>query len=106
VIKKLVLSVFGFGLGLLSTSGIVVCQDATESSEKWIQLFKGKDLDGWTPKIRYYDFGDNYAETFRVQDAKELAAGRPSLLLDRGYISLQSESHPIDFRKVELLELK
>ena len=26
-------------------------------------------------------------------------------LIDRGYISLQSESHPIDFRKVELLNL-
>ncbi len=26
-------------------------------------------------------------------------------LLDSGYISLQSESHPIDFRKVELLNL-
>jgi hypothetical protein len=26
-------------------------------------------------------------------------------LLDRGYIALQSESHPIDFRKVELLNL-
>lgn len=26
-------------------------------------------------------------------------------LIDRGYIALQSESHPIDFRKVELLPL-
>ena len=26
-------------------------------------------------------------------------------LIERGYISLQSESHPIDFRKVELLNL-
>jgi hypothetical protein len=26
--------------------------------------------------------------------------------LTEGYISLQSESHPIEFRKVELLELK
>jgi hypothetical protein len=27
------------------------------------------------------------------------------MLLKEGYISLQSESHPIDFRKVELLNL-
>jgi len=27
-------------------------------------------------------------------------------LLDHGSISLQSESHPVEFRKVELLELK
>ena len=26
-------------------------------------------------------------------------------LLDEGYISLQSESHPVEFRKVELLNL-
>lgn len=37
--------------------------------------------------------------------AKELAAGRSSLLIDRGTISLQSESHPVDFRRVELLQL-
>jgi hypothetical protein len=27
-------------------------------------------------------------------------------LLNEGYISLQSESHPVEFRKVELLNLK
>ena len=27
-------------------------------------------------------------------------------LLRRGYISLQAESHPCEFRKVELMELK
>ncbi|MEY3602753.1 MAG: hypothetical protein RL169_1997, partial [Armatimonadota bacterium] len=26
-------------------------------------------------------------------------------LLERGTISLQSESHPVDFRKVEILDL-
>jgi hypothetical protein len=35
---------------------------------EWVQLFNGKDLSGWTPKIRYCEFGDNYAETFRVED--------------------------------------
>ena len=36
---------------------------------------------------------------------KLLDAGQPKLL-DRGTISLQSESHPIDFRKIELLVLE
>ncbi len=36
--------------------------------EEWIQLFNGNDLDGWTPKIRGHEPGDNYAHTFRVQD--------------------------------------
>ena len=36
--------------------------------EKWISLFNGKDLTGWTPKITGYELGDNYANTFRVED--------------------------------------
>ncbi len=35
---------------------------------KWIQLFNGKNLEGWTPKIRYSDCGENYGNTFRVED--------------------------------------
>lgn len=31
-------------------------------------LFNGKNLDGWTPKIRYCELGDNYGNTFRVED--------------------------------------
>ena len=38
-------------------------------------------------------------------DAKKLIANG-KLLLTEGYISLQSESHPCEFRKVELKELK
>ncbi|MDB2687774.1 DUF1080 domain-containing protein, partial [Mariniblastus sp.] len=37
---------------------------------KWIQLFNGKDLTGWTAKIRGHELGDNYADTFRVVDGK------------------------------------
>jgi hypothetical protein len=36
--------------------------------EKWIQLFNGKNLDGWTPKIAKYDLGVNFGNTFRVED--------------------------------------
>lgn len=34
----------------------------------WLQLFNGKDLTGWTPKIRYHALGDNFANTFRVEN--------------------------------------
>lgn len=34
----------------------------------WVQLFNGKNLEGWTPKIKGYELGDNYADTFRVED--------------------------------------
>ncbi|HEX5102966.1 MAG TPA: DUF1080 domain-containing protein [Pirellulaceae bacterium] len=36
--------------------------------EKWVSLFNGHDLTGWTPKIRGYELGDNFGETFRVED--------------------------------------
>lgn len=41
---------------------------STQAEEKWQQLFNGKDLDGWTPKIRGYDYGVNFGNTFRVKD--------------------------------------
>jgi hypothetical protein len=34
----------------------------------WIPLFNGRDLDGWTVKISGHDIGDNYRNTFRVED--------------------------------------
>jgi hypothetical protein len=41
---------------------------AASSGEDWISLFDGKDLSGWTPKIKGYELGDNYAKTFRVEN--------------------------------------
>ena len=35
---------------------------------EWVSLFNGKDLTGWTPKIRYSELGDNNGDTFRVRD--------------------------------------
>ncbi|MFB3787665.1 MAG: DUF1080 domain-containing protein [bacterium] len=35
---------------------------------KWIPLFNGKDLEGWKPKITGYELGDNFGNTFRVED--------------------------------------
>ena len=40
---------------------------ARESSD-WIQLFNGKNLDGWDVKITGHDLNDNFANTFRVED--------------------------------------
>ncbi|WP_345165916.1 DUF1080 domain-containing protein [Algibacter aquimarinus] len=37
-------------------------------SENWESLFNGKDLTGWTPKIKGHAFGDNYNNTFLVED--------------------------------------
>ena len=42
--------------------------EAASSSAQWISLFNGKNLDGWTPKIRYEAFGEDSRKTFRVED--------------------------------------
>lgn len=34
----------------------------------WTSLFDGESLDGWTPKIRGFELGENYRDTFRVED--------------------------------------
>lgn len=39
-----------------------------EGGKRWIQLFNGKDLTGWTPKITGYPLGENFGNTFRVKD--------------------------------------
>ena len=36
--------------------------------KEWIQLFNGKNLDDWAPKIAGYALGENYANTFRVEN--------------------------------------
>jgi 3-keto-disaccharide hydrolase len=38
------------------------------SPRDWIQLFNGKDLTGWTPKFAKHDLGENFNNTFRVED--------------------------------------
>ncbi|MGL4328315.1 MAG: 3-keto-disaccharide hydrolase, partial [Tannerellaceae bacterium] len=42
--------------------------EPSTKAENWIQLFNGKDLSGWTPKITGYPSGENFANTFRVED--------------------------------------
>ncbi|WP_153796771.1 3-keto-disaccharide hydrolase [Foetidibacter luteolus] len=36
--------------------------------EKWVSLLNGKDLTGWTPKITGYAAGENFGNTFRIED--------------------------------------
>jgi hypothetical protein len=38
------------------------------NKEEWIQLFNGRDLDGWTPKFAKHDLGENFNNTFRVEN--------------------------------------
>jgi hypothetical protein len=35
---------------------------------KWVSLFNGKNLENWIPKIAGYKAGENFGNTFRVED--------------------------------------
>ena len=37
-------------------------------AREWIELFNGRNLDGWTAKIAKHEVGENFANTFRVAD--------------------------------------
>jgi hypothetical protein len=40
--------------------------DAKPTARDWIQLFNGRDLDGWVIKFKGYPLGENVNNTFRV----------------------------------------
>ena len=42
--------------------------DEPAKNGKWIQLFNGKDLEDWQVKIRGHELGENFGNTFRVED--------------------------------------
>jgi hypothetical protein len=42
--------------------------------EEWVQLFDGQSLEGWKVKIAGFELGQNYGETFRVEDGLLKAA--------------------------------
>ena len=57
-------------VSLLVIGGMLLtgCQSNNADEEEWLELFNGRDLDGWIPKIRYHAVGENFANTFRVED--------------------------------------
>ena len=52
------LIILAFAITLLSNN----------QAPKWQTLFNGKDLEGWTPKFFGYPAGENFGNTFRVEN--------------------------------------
>ena len=56
-------------LGLLALlAAPVAAAPRPPQEDKWIPLFNGKDLKDWKIKIAGHELGDNYLDTFRVED--------------------------------------
>lgn len=53
---------------LLAVATLVTGPSPRAAEPEWKPLFNGRDLEGWTPKIRGEKLGDNFANTFRVED--------------------------------------
>ena len=50
---------------------MIACTPSNDpNKEEWQQLFNGKNLDGWIPKIRGYETGENFGETFAVDSGR------------------------------------
>lgn len=52
----------------LSTLAIPARAPAQAPAGDWIPLFNGRDLSGWVVKIAGHELGENFANTFRVED--------------------------------------
>ncbi len=53
---------------LIAFFSILVSFAPTTKKVKWTSLFNGKNLQGWTMKITGYPLGENYGNTFRVEN--------------------------------------
>lgn len=64
---------------LISGAGICVLLSCNSSDsktaeqaaakEEWIDLFNGKDINDWIVKINHHELGENFGNTFRVEDS-------------------------------------
>jgi hypothetical protein len=57
-----VIRAFACGLAALAIAG------PAGAAERWVSIFNGKDLTGWTPKINHRPAGENWRDTFVVKD--------------------------------------
>jgi len=95
--------------GKLITQHCVTSNSQTYNGDQWVKaevLVLGDSL------IQHFANGEMVLEYNKPQlGGGNVSGNDPSLivdgkLLDHGSISLQSESHPVEFRKVEILDLK
>jgi len=47
---------------------LAAAADRDPGREEWVKLFDGRSLESWIPKITGYAVGENFANTFRVEN--------------------------------------
>ncbi len=53
---------------VISTYTGCVAAKNKAGKQEWIELFNGKDINGWVVKINHHEVGEDPANTFRVED--------------------------------------
>ena len=56
---------FAAGLGRVTPTARRL---ALRAGSDWQTIFNGRNLDGWVVKLAHHELGDNYADTFRVEN--------------------------------------
>ena len=51
----------------------MACSCVVKKDSVWAPIFKGKDMDGWSPKFTVQKNRENYLNTFQVKDGKLIA---------------------------------
>jgi hypothetical protein len=64
--KKAYINCFAVVASLLL--GLPVVAQHTADKENWETLFNGKDIKNWIPKINHHETGENFCNTFRVEE--------------------------------------
>ncbi|MGE5646613.1 MAG: DUF1080 domain-containing protein [Acidobacteriota bacterium] len=95
--------------GKLHTDHCTNSTSQTYNGDQWVRVEVEVNGDGW---IRHYVNGEKVLEYEKPQvgggavNGYDPAAKPDGELLEGGWVSLQSESHPVEFRKVEMLPLR
>jgi hypothetical protein len=61
-------TLFPLVLLLLALALAAATARTAPDTREWIQLFNGKNLDGWDVKVAGHDLNDNFGNTFRVEN--------------------------------------
>ncbi|MCK4750103.1 MAG: DUF1080 domain-containing protein, partial [Bacteroidales bacterium] len=55
-------------MAILVSCNTGTAKNESNEPEQWIQLFNGKDLEGWTIKMAKHPLHENFNNTFRVEN--------------------------------------
>src|SRR6186997_2325339 len=68
IAAAIALATVGLVPALTGAAGQARERPANVAASDWIQLFNGRDLNDWTPKFAKHELGENFRNTFRVED--------------------------------------